>query len=57
MTIIKYRFSKTIIDKLLKVDFSKLTQKMIERCVDKLYQKITEENIDEMMCNFLQKTN
>lgn len=43
--VIKYRFSKRIIDKLLKIDFSKITNYNL----DILYQNITEENIDDII--------
>lgn len=40
--IIKYRFSKEIIDGLLKVDYSKLTKEMISTHIDELYSKLSD---------------
>lgn len=47
--IIKYRFSEKIIEKLLNVDFSKLSNDIINRNINSLYSEITEENIDEII--------
>lgn len=47
--IIKYRFSEKIIEKLLNVDFSKLSNDIINRNINTLYSEITEENIDEII--------
>ena len=52
--IIKYRFSKSIIDKLVKFDFSKLN--ITNGNLEKLYNDITEENIDEIL-GLLKKNN
>lgn len=38
--LIKYRFSKQLIEGLLKVDYSKLTKAMVNEHVDDLYQKL-----------------
>lgn len=40
--IIKYRFSKEIIDGLLKVDYSKLTKERISTHIDELYSKLSD---------------
>ena len=40
--VIKYRFSKQIIDALLKVDYSKLTKEMISSHIDILYSKLSD---------------
>lgn len=47
--IIKYRFSQKIIEKLLNIDFSKLSNDIINRNINTLYSEITEENIDEII--------
>lgn len=47
--IIKYRFSPNIIEKLLKIDYSKLTPDNIKTNCDVLYSNITEKNIDEVI--------
>lgn len=39
--VIKYRFDNKMIDKLLKVDFSKLTREMCEKHISELYQQLT----------------
>lgn len=41
--VIKYRFSPQIIRELLKIDYSKLTKKMIADHIDELYQNLTDE--------------
>lgn len=40
--VIKYRFSKQIIDALLKVDYSKLTKEMISSHIEILYSKLSD---------------
>lgn len=50
--IIKYRFSETIIKKLLMLDFSKLTKEKIIENQSTLYRKITEDNIDGLLKYF-----
>lgn len=40
--VIKYRFSQEIINKLLKVDYSKLTGEMVKEHIDDLYQELTD---------------
>lgn len=42
--VIKYRFSKEIIDSLLKVDYGKLTKEMISAHIDELYTELSELN-------------
>lgn len=41
--VIKYRFSQPIIDKLLRIDFSKLDETTIREHIDKLYETVTED--------------
>ena len=38
--VIKYRFDKEIIEELLKVDYSKLTDEMIQEHIDDLYSEL-----------------
>ncbi|MDC7290278.1 CatB-related O-acetyltransferase [Blautia schinkii] len=40
---IKYRFSQPIIDKLSRIDFSKLTENMVRNHIDELYETVTED--------------
>lgn len=40
--IIKYRFSQPIVDKLMKIDFSKLNEKTIQDHIDELYEEVNE---------------
>lgn len=47
--IVKYRFSKKIIDKLKLVDYSKIDLNFIKDNIELLYTEITEENIDELL--------
>lgn len=47
--VIKYRFSKEIIDKLLKINFSKMDEKFIFNNISSLYEEVNEENIEEFM--------
>ena len=44
--VIKYRFSPEIIEELLKIDYSKMDEKMIRSHVDELYEKL--ENINQL---------
>lgn len=41
--VIKYRFSPEIIEKLMKIDYSKLDKETVEKNIDKLYEPITED--------------
>lgn len=43
--VIKWRFPQAIIDKLVKIDFSKLDEKMVRKHIDELYEKV-DENTD-----------
>ncbi len=47
--IIKYRFEPEIIEKLLKVDFSKLTKEKVQKLGTKLYTEITKDNVDKIV--------
>ena len=47
--VIKYRFSEPIIQKLLNIDYSKLSDKMILNDSDNLYTELTEENVDKII--------
>ena len=47
--IIKYRFEKEVIDKLLKADLTKLTTEKILNNIDILYSNINEQNVDEII--------
>lgn len=39
--VIKYRFSPEIIEKLMKIDYSKLDKNTVEKNIDKLYEAVT----------------
>ena len=43
--VMKWRFSQPIIDRLVKIDFSRLDEKMVREHIDKLYEKV-DENTD-----------
>lgn len=47
--IIKYRFEDSIIDKLVKIDFSKLDKNLIINNVNDLYRKIEKSTIQILM--------
>lgn len=50
--VIKYRFEPEVIEKLLKFDYSKLTEEKVKSLGEKLYTKITKENVDELLKEF-----
>lgn len=50
--VIKYRFSESIIKKLLDFKFSDLTQEKIQQLQGTLYKEVTEENVDELLEKF-----
>ena len=41
--VIKYRFTPEIIEKLMKIDYSKLDKETVEENIDKLYEPVTED--------------
>ncbi|SDB95488.1 Acetyltransferase (isoleucine patch superfamily) [Succiniclasticum ruminis] len=47
--VIKYRFSKEIIEKLIDFDFSCLTLDVVNKCENSLYKDINENNIYEVL--------
>lgn len=47
--IIKYRFSPDLIDKLLCVDFSSISDENLLRNIELLYTEITEDNVDSII--------
>ena len=47
--IIRYRFSEPIIQKLMKIDYSMLSDEKILNNLDNLYTEITEDNVDELL--------
>lgn len=49
--IIKYRFSQDIIDKLLNIDFSLMTEENIKNNLNDLYTKINNDNVDDLLKN------
>lgn len=46
--VIKYRFDKPVIDYLLTLDYSKLTEKMIKEHADELYTSIDGKSLEEV---------
>lgn len=52
-SVLKYRFSDSVIEKLLKVDYSKLDVNFIVKNIDLLYQEPTEDNIDFCVHNLI----
>ena len=47
--IIKYRFSDAIVQKLLKIDYGKLSKETVKSHLQKLYTPLTEENVDDII--------
>lgn len=47
--VIKYRFSDDIINKLLKIDYSKLSKETILDNIPNLYTEINDDNVDEII--------
>ena len=47
--IIKYRFSNKVIEKLLKIDFSKINEKCIRENIKCFYETITEDNVERIL--------
>lgn len=52
--LIKHRFAPEIIEKMLTIDYSKISDQSILRNRDALYQTITVENIDTILTNLMQ---
>ena len=50
--VIKYRFSNDIIKYLIRLDYSSLTEDLISRNVDNLYQDIDNLPLDEIKANY-----
>ena len=50
--VIKYRFEQEIIEKLIKFDYSKLTEEKIKSLGERLYTEITSENVDDLLKEF-----
>lgn len=50
--VIKYRFEPDVIEKLVKFDFSKLTDEKIRQLGTRLYTNITSENVDKLLEEF-----
>lgn len=46
--VIKYRFSKPVIDVLMTIDYSRLDKNMIEKHIADLYEPIDEMNVEEV---------
>ena len=47
--VIRYRFSGSVIEKLLRIDYGNLTDEMIKKSINALYDKVTEDNIDQLL--------
>ena len=47
--VIKYRFSRETIEKLIEYDFGKLTEDIINENIDTLYTQITDENVNKIL--------
>ncbi|MBQ8424510.1 MAG: CatB-related O-acetyltransferase [Clostridia bacterium] len=47
--IIKYRFNEEIIEKLLKLDYSKLNSEIVKKNIDLFYNQMTDETADKMI--------
>lgn len=51
--VIKYRFSPEVIDKMLTLDYSKISDEAIMRNQNILYEAITTENVDNIIANLM----
>ena len=51
--IISYRFTESIRNKLLQIDYSRIPNSKIEKIIDSLYCPVNEENIDALLRNIL----
>ena len=54
--VIKYRFAPDIIEKMLRLDYSKVNDETILQNKELLYQAITAENVDTMLVNLMSST-
>ncbi len=54
--IIKYRFQPEIIDRLMDIDYEKLSPDTVRSCIEDLYTSVTSENVGELIKNLPQKT-
>lgn len=53
--VIKYRFDEKLIEKLLKLDYGKLTIEQIKQNKDLFYEPVTAENVDKLLGLFGEK--
>ena len=51
--VIKYRFEPEVIEKLLKIDYSLLSEDALTKNRDILYEEITKENVDDIIDRLL----
>lgn len=47
--VIKYRFPQDIIDKLMQVDFSAMTEDIVRQKIDDIYAPLNHENVDSIL--------
>ena len=47
--LISYRHPKNIREKLMKLDFSKISENTIKKNINRMYEDITDENVDEII--------
>ena len=49
--IIKYRFTKELIQELLQIDYSKISKEDIEKNLNLFYQPVTKESIEKLLAH------
>ena len=47
--VIKYRFEEEVIEKLLQIDYGKLTDEIVRENIEPLYETVTVDNIDRLI--------
>ena len=53
--VIKYRFSKEIINKLEKIDFNEIDEELLKNNIDLLYKPLTKDNIEVLLTKLINK--
>ena len=54
--VIKYRFSEKVIEKLMTVDFSKISRETVQKNLDAFYSPISEENAEEIISKIVSES-
>ena len=54
--IIKYRFQPEIIDRMMEINYEKLSPDIVRNCIEDLYTSVTSENVGELIKNLPKKS-